>query len=227
MKNYLQLFICLAFVSFATSSAMAQVRIGAKAGANIAKVNYRVYPGLSPQMTPSFQAGAYAELPLALTELTYLNFGLQLQGKGYKYTIDSIAYKTSTTVNPLYIQVPVSLVFHGEDGGVFGGVGTYFAYGIAGKVKENVRSTIPANNSNTSEKVQFGNTDQDHFRPFDFGATIEFGYETNSGLRISGEYSWGLGDFRSQSIKDTKFIAPVNHRVASLCLTYFFKTVGR
>ncbi len=227
MRNHLQLFFCLTFVLLASTSAMAQLRIGAKAGANFAKVNYRVFPGILPQMNPSFQVGGYAELPLTLTDLTYLNFGLQLQGKGYKYVSDSMVYKTSATVNPLYIQVPVSLVFHGEDGGVFGGIGTYFAMGVAGKVKENVRSTIPANNSNTSENVQFGNSDQDHFRPFDFGATIEFGYETQSGLRISGEYSWGLGDFRSQSIRGTKFIAPVNHRVASICLTYFFTTIGR
>jgi len=102
MRNHLQLFFCLTFVLLASTSAMAQLRIGAKAGANFAKVNYRVFPGILPQMNPSFQVGGYAELPLALTDLTYLNFGLQLQGKGYKYVSDSMVYKTSATVNPLF-----------------------------------------------------------------------------------------------------------------------------
>ncbi len=227
MRNHLKFLFCLLFVCFAAFSASAQLRIGAKAGANFAKVNYRVFPGIQPEMNSSYQIGALAELPVALTDLTYLNFGLQLQGKGYKYVLDSMAYKTNASVNPLYIQVPVSIVFKGEDGGVFGGIGTYFAFGMAGKVKESIRYAAPGNDSNTTENVQFGNTDQDHFRPFDFGATLEFGYETMGGFRISGEYSWGLGDFRSQSIRGTKFIAPVNHRVASLCISYFFGTVGR
>lgn len=227
MRNYLSFFSCLLFVCLAAGSANAQLRIGAKAGANFAKVNYRVFPGIQPEMNPSYQIGALAELPVALTDLTYLNFGLQLQGKGYKYVLDSMTYKTSASVSPLYIQIPLSLVFKGEDGGVFGGIGTYFAFGMAGKVKESIRYPSPDKNSDTTENVEFGNTDQDHFRPFDFGATLEFGYETRSGFRISGEYSWGLGDFRSQSIRGTKFIAPVNHRVASLCFSYFFSTLGR
>ena len=223
MSNHFKLFFPVLFLLFSAATVSAQIRFGAKAGFNVAKVNYRVHSRLEPKMNPSYQVGGLVEFPFLGN--TYINVGLEAQGKGYKYVTDSTAYKLSGKVAPLYIQIPVDLVVRGYDGGVYASIGTYFAYGIAGNV-EKVTETKPGGDQTTvTDGVVFENSDQAHFKPFDVGATLQFGYETQGGIRIWGAYSWGFGDTRGDAIKVTEFITPVNHRVGSIGFSYIFKTL--
>lgn len=83
-------------------------------------------------MYGTFQVGGMVELPLPM-DFLYVELGLEAQGKGYQYVTDSSTYKLSATVNPIYVQIPAKLVVRNTDGGVYGGIGTYLAYGVAGK----------------------------------------------------------------------------------------------
>lgn len=222
MKKQLSLLFAGALLLLASHSLMSQVRFGAKAGLNISNVDYRVYPGFSPKMIPSFQVGGLAEIQLPVE--AYLGIGLEAHGKGYQFVYSTNDLKYSVTINPIYLQIPVKLILRSSDGGVFGGVGPYLAYGIAGKVKQVITSDSDGRETTTDENIRFGNTDQDHYRPLDFGISIEFGYEARNGLRITGEYSKGFGDLRTDPVKEAKFISPINNRIASLCVTYFFLT---
>ena len=224
MRMHHKLFFGVLFLFLASYGLQAQIRFGAKAAFNIATVNYRVHPGLQPKRNPTYTIGGVMELPLPIN--TFLNVGLEAQTKGYRYAIvgTDTSDQVNATVTPLYIQVPVSWTFRGEEGGVYGGIGAYAAYGVAGNVKKVIHSYVDDARTETSESVVYGKKENTHFPGFDFGAVIEFGFETEMGIRISGTYSWGIGDFRSDVVKG-EYIAPVNHRVGSICLSYMFASV--
>lgn len=62
--------------------------------------------------------------------------------------------------------------------------GPYLAYGIGGKIKTEVSASSGGDSVTEKEEedVKFGSGDEDHFKPFDMGANIAFGYQLSGGL---------------------------------------------
>ena len=158
----------------------------------------------------SFQAGLIGDISLG--QFVSLQPGLLVTGKGSKTksgeTTDANYFKA--TSNPLYLEVPLNLVFKfGADDGprFFAGAGPYLAVGIAGKNKTegkffgmafNSESDIEWSNDdpttlNYEEGVGFG-----VMKRFDYGLNGTAGIDLKKAV-LSVNYGLGLAKLQSGS----------------------------
>lgn len=114
--------------------------------------------------------------------------GLELVGKGGHQTAGGSTDRTRL----LYLNVPVYALYQqklaANKGEVFGGLGPYLAYGLAGSFKSTgggASTSFPA----------FGNNGG--FRRFDAGLTLTAGYQLPSSLRLRLAYDIGLANIES------------------------------
>jgi len=110
-----------------------------------------------------------------------------------------------------YIKIPLNVEYKIKlgDGSVFIGGGGYTAIGVAGKL------SFATNKSYSStHDLEFG-SDYGDARRTDFGINIIDGYKLNSGLAISGEYSFGLVNTYSDSPNN-------KNRGFNISVDYFF-----
>lgn len=168
----------------------AQARFGVKAGLNLANINFTGESAEANDFTKNlstFQIGGLAEFDF--TDNIGLGIGLQLQGRGVK--LEDSGFES--TLNPLYIQVPVSL--HYRNGGFYAGVGPYAGFGVAGKAK------VSFLGQSESENIKFGNDEDSDLSPLDFGANLELGYEILGMIRLSAGYSLGLANITPKDLR--------------------------
>jgi hypothetical protein len=108
--------------------------------------------------------------------------GLEFVQKGFKSTLGNNSISKSRLD---YLEVPVYGMYRYRlsDGGVlYGGLGPYFAYGIAGNTKDGSYSSS-----------SFGENNEGYKR-FDAGLGIIGGYRFNFGLSVDLSYELGLVD---------------------------------
>src|SRR5687767_10916123 len=151
MKNVYQLIVISLFVLVSMDQAYSQVRQGAKAGLNLAKINYDDVFETETKFLPSFMVGGVVEFDFS--EKLSLGTGLQYQGKGAKSKDED-----DVKVTLGYIQVPVQLQYRSN--GFFGAVGPYAAFAISGKSID----------GDDEEDIVFGNGEEDDWSPLDVGA---------------------------------------------------------
>jgi len=158
----------------------------------------------------TFQAGFVGDL--SLCEFVSLQPGLLVTGKGSKTQsgepTDANYFKATT--NPIYLEVPLNLVFKfgANDGpNFFAGAGPYMAIGIAGKNKTEgkflgtsfsseddiVWSDDDPTTLNYEEGAGFG-----IMKRFDYGLNGTAGIDLKKAV-LSVNYGWGLAKLRSGS----------------------------
>lgn len=211
MKNFLLSMIGMSL--FLTASpTFGQVRFGVKGGGSLSTINGGAPLENNPQAIPSFLIGGVAEFKL--NEYANLGVGVELQGKGYQseFTSGDILY--TETVRPLFLQVPVQFIMHGN--GIFGGIGPYFGYAVGGRTK------LESSLGEVNEDIRIGNAETDQITPFEMGLNVEFGYQSPNGYRVTMLYSPGLTDQRPMDQRDQYLVPKFTYVVASLCLTYMF-----
>jgi hypothetical protein len=158
----------------------------------------------------SFQAGIIGDLSLG--KFVSLQPGLLVTGKGSKTQSgepsDANYYKATT--NPIYLEVPLNLVFKfgAADGpNFFAGAGPYLAIGIAGKNKTEGKfiGTSFSNESN----IEWSNDDPTTLayeegagfgmmNRFDYGLNGTAGIDLKKAV-LSVNYGWGLAKLQSGS----------------------------
>ncbi len=220
MKRILRVACAAAIILFAYSTAYGQINFGFKGGLNLSNVAFHTPVDNAPKVLPTFQAGGVVEW--TLRDYLALGTGIQLQSKGYQYKTSDDNYFIQHTVNPLYVQVPVQVIFHG--GGVFGSFGPFAGFGVSGgshKVQYTPRSSDGAARTQRSA-LRYGNGLDDDITPFEFGGMVEFGYESKIGLRFTFTYQAGLSDWRPADRRDLLLDSKTASRVASFCVTYMF-----
>lgn len=180
-----------ALALFVTAGAVhAQTNFGIKGGFNAARTS-NANGDVTTEMLPSFHAGLVADI--GITEMFSVRTGLDLQGKGRKYTyLNNNEYSE----NPLYVELPVNFTVNFPLGAtkIYVGAGPYISAGVAGKVKETL--------TNTSREITWGNDDPvnnpsgDRFsgmyKRFDAGANIIGGVTFNDRFGINLQYGMGL-----------------------------------
>ena len=180
-------------------TAAGQVRLGVKAGLNLANIDYKVPVDYNPDILPTFHAGGIIEFGIG--DVVAISTGMLLQGKGYKYTESNNDYTFKYRTNTVYLQVPVQVVLHGK--GIYVAIGPYAAVGVMGKEKI---ETTPVNRevSPTKEErdLNFGNNQTDDYSALDAGACVELGYESKMGLRFTFNYQIGFADLRPSYHQD-------------------------
>ena len=147
----------------------------------------------------SFQAGFIGDFSLG--KFASLQPGLLVTGKGSKTQsgepTDANYFKATT--NPIYLEVPLNLVFKfGADGGpnFFAGAGPYVAIGIAGKNKTE-GNFLGTSFSNESD-IDWSNDDP-----------TTLNYEEGAGFGIMKRFDYGLNGTAGIDLK--KAVLSVNY----------------
>lgn len=214
MKKLLLSLMLVAGLGYAATAqktpAKGGVKIGVKAGVNLAKI---VVTGLEGEekdiydkgnkMNTSFYIGGIVDVPVS--SMFSVQPGLTLSGKGGKveYTSDGGGASIKNTNNVMYIEVPVNAVvnFQAGAGKFFVGAGPYFGMGITGKSKSEV--TIGGVTEKDSEDVKFG-SEADETKRTDFGANFLLGYQLKNGLNLHAGYGLGLSNTSNSDQNKTK-----------------------
>jgi len=179
-----------------------------KGGLNLANVSINSNGDIDDAKSlVSFHAGLLGDIPV----VSFLSIqpGIFFTGKGTKTqsgnTSDANYFRA--TSNPLYIEVPVNIVFKapmGNESKFFAGAGPYVAMGIGGKVKEDGR--ILGIGYSRDAAIQFSNDDPTTseeegsgfgiMRRFDYGLNGTIGFESEKAM-FSLNYGLGLAKLMS------------------------------
>ena len=158
----------------------------------------------------SFQAGIIGDISLA--EFIALQSGLLVTGKGTKSQDGdpSDANYFKATTNPIYIEVPLNLIFKGPIGlntKFFAGAGPYLAIGVAGKNK--TEGKFLGTSFSSEKDIEWSDDDPTTFnyeegagfgimKRFDYGLNGTAGIETKN-IVLSVNYGLGLAKLQSGS----------------------------
>lgn len=197
----------LFFAGFLAQAQNAQIR----GGINLANVSVTNSGGVDKanQLT-SFQIGVLTDIPLG-TNFLSLQPGLLYTGKGSKVqkgTAGQAGY-FKQTFNPMYVELPVNLLFRAPIGNTsrfFVGAGPYLAMGVGGNTKTEGTNVLGVN-YNTEKNITFSNDDPTTLnqeegtglgiiRRFDYGLNGTAGIEGKS-LVLGVNYGLGLAKLQS------------------------------
>ena len=158
----------------------------------------------------SFQVGIIGDISLA--EFIALQSGLLVTGKGTKSQDGdpSDANYFKATTNPIYIEVPLNLIFKGPIGlntKFFAGAGPYLAIGVAGKNK--TEGKFLGTSFSSEKDIDWSDDDPTTFnyeegagfgimKRFDYGLNGTAGIETKN-IVLSVNYGLGLAKLQSGS----------------------------
>jgi len=201
-----------------------------KGGVNLANISIKDNGATDDnKMLVGFHAGLQADLPLA--PVLSIQPGIFFTTKGSKtqsgQPSDANYFKAST--NPMYIEVPVNVVFKapvGEQSKFFVGAGPYIAMGIAGKNKVDYK--IAGNSYHAEKNIEWSNEDNSSSDPlvnfgystirrFDYGLNGTAGVEGNKAI-VSVNYGFGLAKLRPNS--DNGADDNNKHRVISITVGF-------
>ncbi|HEX7753734.1 MAG TPA: porin family protein [Niabella sp.] len=228
-KNQLLKTLAIAAVAVVISgSAMAQVEIGIRAGANFSNATIKDANGkkVDTKINPGWHAGVTFDIPVA--DEFYVQPGALFSTKGYKITSDNsdATYKET----PSYIEVPINFLYKPElgSGKLLLGVGPYVAYGLGGKWKADASGSFgPIDvNGKADGSLKFkndikpGDNDAVYGKPFDFGGNLLFGYEFANKLSVQLNGQLGLvnlmpkydGQKQDGTIKNSQFGISVGYK---------------
>ena len=205
-------FLVLILFSFILLNASAQKTSAIlKGGVNLANVSITENGRIDDaKMLTSFQAGIIGDIDL--TDFLALQPGLLVTGKGSKTQSgdpSDLNYFKATS-NPIYIEVPLNLVFKAPIGGdtkFFAGAGPYLAIGIAGKNK--TEGKIFGAGFSSEENIVWSDDDPTTLdydegagfgimKRFDYGLNGTAGIETKT-IVLSASYGFGLAKLQSGS----------------------------
>lgn len=198
MKKYILLILPSLFILSNINAQRSSVIL--RGGLNLANVTISENGRVDDAKTlASFQAGFIGDIGLG--EFVSLQPGLLVTGKGSKTQSGESAdanYFRATT-NPIYLEVPLNLVFKfgaNEGPNFFAGAGPYFAIGIAGKNKTEGKflGTAFSNESN----IEWSNDDP-----------TTLSYEEGAGFGIMKRFDYGLNGTAGIDLK--KAVLSVNY----------------
>jgi len=182
-----------------------------KGGLNLANISISDNGSVNNANTlATFNVGFIADLPAS--SFFSLQTGLVLNGQGSKTTTYASNTNTSdnfvtSTFNPLYIQLPVNLVFKlplDNDTRLFVGAGPYVQMGVGGTAK--TVSQFGGVQSSNSYDIQFDDDNpttsqeegasQDRLKRFDIGMNALAGIESGS-IMVGVNYGIGFTKINS------------------------------
>ena len=198
--------ICLLVIGglLSDQGLLAQVRLGVKAGVNLATLTFD-NPTLNAtqQARIDFQGGFVVDVPL--TRKLSLQPALVISTKGTQintFAIDSsrnpIATPITNSIKLLYVELPLLALFRFDVSSslrLYGGLGPYLGVGLGGRISS---TFAPLG----EREVVFGSgaVGSNSFRRFDYGVSGAAGLEWH-GLMVGVTYGYGLADLGSALAK--------------------------
>lgn len=220
-KIVFALFALMILAGFTAQTQAQGVSFGLRAGFQMQNLNGKDIDGdaLELDLVPRFNAGAFAEIPVAPD--FYFQPALLFSTKGAKSSEEFLGQDLEIEFNLGYLELPLSLLYKPVlgNGRFMLGFGPYLGYGIAGKAKYSL------NNTTTEEDIEWNNEyEMDggiaQFKPLDFGANVFFGYELAMGLSFQLNTQLGLSNINpdsgegddESSVKNTGFGISLGYR---------------
>ena len=160
-------------------------QFGITAGTAIA--NYKAKLGsisFSTKSNTGFTAGVFANI--AAGNSLVFQPALNWVQKGSKVDESANGYVEKSSLITSHIEMAANTLF--SSNGFFAGGGPTLSFGIAGTSK------AESGGVKTSEKVKFGNSDNDDMKSFDLGANVLAGYQFKKGFLIAANYNIGLSN---------------------------------
>src|SRR5690625_3203173 len=167
----------------------------------------------------SYHVGVIADLPLGLGFSVQPGIMLNSIGSKVEYHSDMLGDYT-TTVNPIYIDVPVNFLFKpaiGPDNNFYVGVGPYIGYGIGGKASFDAET--PLGDGRVDHDLKFGNDKDDDLKAIDIGGNILAGFEFGNVL-IGAQY--GLSFTNNAPKGEDNDPKILRNKVLSVSIGYLF-----
>lgn len=212
MKNFLKFSLLTAALVGCATFASAQITFGAKAGLNLANEIFSdEFEGADPKMLITFQVGGVVDIPIS--DMFSVQPALMLVGKGFKEEGEILGVTYESSSNPMYLQVPVMFMYHGDM--FYAGVGPYAGFGLFGKAK------AEAGGQSEEVDLSFGSSVEDNYSALDFGAQVEAGVALPMGLTIGAGYALGLANNLPADVQDV-FDGSTKHSVISVNVGYMF-----
>lgn len=168
------------------------------------------------KMKPGFHIAGIIDFQF--TDLLSLETGLILDTKGFKFEDEGSGYSYKEKLNTFFLDIPVVLkvsVDAGSSVRIFGAAGPYIGVGLTGKWKS-VYEDQGAKDTD-EEKVEWGNTDDDHLKRLDYGLTFGAGVEIKAVL-IGISYDLGLANISAFTDYETK----IKNRVLRITVGFWF-----
>jgi hypothetical protein len=227
MKRKLSYFLMLVLVSGSMYAQESSVVL--KGGLNLANVSINSNGDIDDARSlVSFHVGLQGDIPI--TPFLAIQPGVLFTGKGTKTqtgnTTDATYHRA--TSNPLYVEVPLNVVFKAPVGGgskFFAGAGPYVAMGVGGKIKEDGRFLGVGYTRN--ESIQFSNDDPttSEEEGAGFGILRRFDYGLNGTVGFEGEHAvfslnYGLGLAKLASGTNSNADDKNKHRVLSFTVGF-------
>lgn len=188
-KNQLLKSVLVAIAAVTISgTAMAQVEIGVRAGANFSNVTMKDANDkkVDTKLNPGFHVGVTFDIPVA--DEFYVQPGALFNTKGFKTKSrsDFFDFEGESVQNAYYLEVPINFIYKPElgNGRMLLGAGPYVAYGLGGNWK--VKGDLAGWEGSKDGKLEFVNDLKDqsddadkgvYGKPFDAGANLLVGYE--------------------------------------------------
>ena len=189
MKRILLVLLLVLF----TVSVNAQFSVGIRGGLNLSSIQN--FEPFELKSKASFHAGVFGRYMFD-TSLG-IETGLYYSALGGKYGGNNDNYNYKLTLNPDYLQVPVSVLYGfklGDDITLFPAIGIYLGYGIGGKTKSEGR-IFDIEGSGTED---FFN---DEVNRFDMGVTAGVHLQYKRFI-LSGGYEQGFMRLNKESMED-------------------------
>ena len=217
------------WLTFINIPMQGQVRFGLKGGMNMSKFDMSSGQGVEIDFSNrySFHVGGFAEIPVGGFFSVQPEFLFSAKGTHCKLSstfnfppstgYDMLSETSDLTYSPCYIELPIYLRagLKAGPGKVIAGVGPYFAYGIGGKLKADLRLYSVYPDSETTIAIGKGKEEKDIFKSsdkriltpylypnaemiplrlkrFDVGFAGFAGYELKFGLFLTAGFQKGL-----------------------------------
>lgn len=165
----------------ASAQSKGDLRWGITAGMNVANIT-----DTESDCRIGFNVGVRGEYNF--TNNLYGNFGLLFTQKGCMDEYEEAGQKLKYKANPGYLQIPLHIGYRfnvGNNVSIFGETGPYFAFGVCGKNKIELDTSV----GDGEEKVDFFG--DEGAKTFDGGWGLRAGVEAN-GFQISLGYEYGF-----------------------------------
>lgn len=227
MKKKIVLFVAgllaVSFLFLSVGKTYAQAKLGIKGGINFANMKYEPQDGTEgvpdANSFTSYHIGLIADLPIAMG--LSIQPGAILNSKGSKVEFHSDILNYTKTVNPVYIDVPVNLMFKpqiGENTKLYVGIGPYFGFGVGGKITN--EGNIGDIEGISDHDIKFGDDADDDLKSTDIGGNVLAGFEFGNGLILGAQYGLSFtNNAPGGSDDDAKIL---RNKVLSLSIGYLF-----
>jgi hypothetical protein len=195
MKKTILLFISFIFLMNFTKAQ--NVAVGVHATATIASYKYSFE---SSTTTSKMKVGAGGGLVLSVPLGKHFSFRPELNYILKGGTEKDEDAKAKLTLN--YLELPLHVVYNVNttSGVFFAGAGPSFSLGVSGKSKYEDGET-----GDETEKINFGNTEDDDLKPLEIGVGVLAGYQFMNGFFVDARFNAGLTNSFPDDYDDAKF----------------------